>query len=606
MDPRAPSILPSGLVSVCVDRPLLSLDRPFTYALPEGLTAGIGSLVSVPFHGRPVKGWILGPAGGEAPARVLDVSIVHSEVRSFDGEMLALLRWVSERYVAPLAAVIARSHPPRVVAEETAREGAAHHVLTGLPSPIGGAPPTRALAVHRNGGDLLDGISSGGGAFVLRPVPELEVDVTVEAVLACLSTGRNAIVLVPEARPIPETALAISEAVGERSLRFLGGNRRERYGMWLDIATGRYRCVIGTRPAVFAPLRDVGLIWVSRENHSGHREERSPYYHVRDVASQRVRSSGGVLVLSDLCPSVEAIASGAAEVSPASRSWPPVEVVKPGPEGRAPRLVTALKSARRGFLFEPQRGYGVAIVCRNCGEPAGCRACGGTLRSEGGRVACGVCGAEGVCSSCGSGRFGLHRGGAERVEEWARAVASAPVRAATAATPPGSREGISVGGADAVKDVGSPELDLVGILDADGALRRPGVGAADRALAVWMRAVAWARPGGHAIVQTRRPNEPAVQALVAGNPERFHRAEMRLREEAGFPAGHPVFRVAGGGDVEARIRALVPVNMVSTTFGGETICLVTIHPDEVIRFGATMRALSGEGIVTRVAAEPHL
>ena len=103
----------SGPVGVCVDRPLLSLDRPFTYELPVELGGGVGSLVQVPFHGRASRGWVLGPTG-DLPKRMLAVKKVVSPVRFFDERRLALFRWVSERYVAPLAAVIARAVPPRV------------------------------------------------------------------------------------------------------------------------------------------------------------------------------------------------------------------------------------------------------------------------------------------------------------------------------------------------------------------------------------------------------------------------------------------------------------------------------------------------------------
>ncbi len=97
----------SGPVAVCVDRPLLALDRPFTYLLPEELGAGVGSLVTVPFHGRSVRGHVLGPTD-DVPPRVLPVRTVVSPVRFFDESMLRLLRWVAERYIAPLASVIAR------------------------------------------------------------------------------------------------------------------------------------------------------------------------------------------------------------------------------------------------------------------------------------------------------------------------------------------------------------------------------------------------------------------------------------------------------------------------------------------------------------------
>ncbi|MDP9331285.1 MAG: hypothetical protein M3P11_11685, partial [Actinomycetota bacterium] len=86
------------------------------------LQAGIGSLVQVPFHGKLVRGWVLG-AADELPTRTLGVKKLVSPIRFFDEPMLALARWVSERYVAPLATVLGRLAPPRVVSEE-GEEGA--------------------------------------------------------------------------------------------------------------------------------------------------------------------------------------------------------------------------------------------------------------------------------------------------------------------------------------------------------------------------------------------------------------------------------------------------------------------------------------------------
>src|SRR5439155_4777496 len=154
---------------------------------------------------------------------------------------------------------------------------------------------------------------------------------------------------------------------------------------------------------------------------------------------------------------------------------------------------------------------------------------------------CIVCEAPGRCAHCGSTDFGIVRGGAERVEQWAGAAAAVPVRRAERLQP----EGITVGGPEAVKDVEPPGLDLVGVLDADLAARRPGLSSMERSLAVWMEAAGWARPNGRVIVQSRTPGDPAIQALVQGNPSRYYRSELDRRARAGFPAGFPVFRVSG-------------------------------------------------------------
>ena len=583
-------------------RPLLSLDRPFTYELSRELDAGVGSLVRVRFHGRLVRGWVLGPTD-DVPERVLHVHDRVSPVRFFDERRLELFRWLSTRYVAPLASVIERSSPPRVASEEE---------RTSSPVPAATRHPSSGLSdlprpyAHA---DLLEqGLAGGAGSFVLRPAPGDDAALAVACVARTLAAARTAIVVVPEIDPEPATVRALLDAFGDDVAAFFGAGKRARYRMWLEIAGGRFRVVIGTRSAVFAPLAALGLVYVAREQHSLHREERSPSYHARDVAIARARIEGAVAVLASVMPSLEAQASAHTAVHPAGRAWPPVELAKPGPEGRAPRLVRALRDARRAFVYEPFRGYGVARVCRSCSEPASCASCGGVLRSEAGEIRCVVCEAPGRCANCGAADFGLARGGAERVEEWVRGVASVPVARigeGAGARPPGDAE-ILVGGLDTVKDVGAVGADLVAILGADAALRRPGIGARDATLGAWAEVVSWVGPGGRAIVQTNQPNDHAIQALVAGSPERFARIEAPRLAAAGFPVGAPVFRVVGTQALGEELSRLPHTTLLVSELEGATVCLITLPSDAVEAWGTAIRALAVRGIVTRVEAEPHL
>ena len=525
-----------------------------------------------------------------------------SAVRSFDAPMLELFRWMSERYVAPLAAVIGRAVPPRVAGEESERGKPADA------STVDPARPSTLVRGYTNGPELDDALSGGSGAFVLRTAPGDDAALAVGCVASTLAGGRSAIVVVPEVDPLPFTVAALLDAFGPRVARFFGGDKRARYRMWLDIAAGRYPVVVGTRPAVFAPVSDVGLVYVAREHHALHREERAPYYHVRDVALARARIASAVGVVASVAPSLEASAVEHVEVSPRGRRFPPVEVVRPGPEGRAPRLVRALGAARRAFLYEPMRGYGVARVCRVCGELAACAACGGPLRSERGTIRCTVCEASGRCAKCGAVDFGIARGGAERVEEWARGMARVPVSRVGPDDPPRApaEEEVLVGGIDAVKDLGPLGLDLVAILGADRSLARPGVTARERTLSAWMEAASWAWPRGRVVIQTEHPNDPAVQALVTGRPERFRRDELPRLSQGGFPVGHPVFRVAGTEELEAALLELPHRTLLVSSLEGATVCLVALEPQELAAFGLAMRRLAERGVVTRVEAEPHL
>ena len=563
--------------------------------LGEDRGAGVGSLVSVRFHGRTVRGWVLGPASEAPAAKLLPVQRVRSPVAFFDDDRLRLLRWVSQRYVTPLCTVIERSHPPRVASEEKEFPEEA-----GGRFGVGGGAEAAGPAGHE--ASLL----AAGTTTWLRPLPGDEAGACVRTVNACLAAGRRAIVLVPEADPVPATAAAVLEASGERAAWFAGGDERERYRVWLRILAGEVDVVVGTRPAVFAPVAGLGLVWVSREVHPAHREERAPYYHVRDIASARARLEGAACVLSALSPSVEtawAVRAGSVRAARPPRAAeraaaPLVETTQPQAEDRSPRLAALLKAARTAVLIVSRTGYGVARVCRSCGEPARCAVCGGAIVVDEGAATCRTCGATGRCARCGSTRFGVERGGVQRIAEWTAAVAPA-VR-------------VEVGTAEAVKDVGSRAVGLVGLLDPDRALARPGLHSGEQALAIWMEASAWAGPrgrGGRVLAQTRDAGHSAIQALVRWEPVPFLLSEGERRAAAGFAPGRHLFRVSAPGDeatAAANLRAVRAEVVLATAAADLTICLVAVEPDDSREFRDGIVRLVADGNVRRVEADPQL
>jgi len=599
---------------VCVAIPRLELDRPFTYLLKEEHEAGTGSLVSAPFHGRTVKGWVLGPANEMPEGRLLAIRKVQSPIRFFDERMLRLLRWMSERYIAPLTTVIERSHPPRVASEE--REGDWAAVDAPPPPPISPPGISGSVLAQYGGERLLE----PGVTTWLRPLPDDEQSVCVEAVSACLAKGKRAVVLVPEAEPLPATARAVLEAFGDRALAFLGGEPRERYRAWLQMFAGRFDVVVGTRPAVFSPLGELGLVWVGREVHPGHREERSPYYHVREVAMARARLEQATCVLASMSPSVETVVatrSGTVRVARPPRQTeraaaPLVETATPEAEDRTSRLTGLLKRARSAALIVSRRGYGVARLCRVCGEPASCALCRGPIVVEKRKPACRVCGATGVCANCGADSFAVERGGTERVAEWAQRTAPVPVHLEAPSEEPSAVPGpgfVMVGTAAAVKEVGPRRLELVAILDPDRALARAGVHAGEQALATWMEASGWAGPrsgGGRVLLHTRHPAHPAIQALIRWEPVSFLMGQAGTRTEAGFVPGHPVFRISGSGALEQDLRTAGATSVLATVSSRGTLCLVTVPPDDLARFRQEILRLASQGTVTRVEAEPQL
>ena len=309
-----------------------------------------------------------------------------------------------------------------------------------------------------------------------------------------------------------------------------GRGQRTRYRMWLEIAAGRYDVVIGTRPAVFAPVDRLGLVYVARESHPAHREDRAPYYHVRDVACARARLEDGV------SSSPRCVRRRRPRRSACPRSRRPATLA--AGRGRPARSRGPSAAAREGVGDGPPRirvlplpGAGVAQVCRTCGEPAACASCGGLLRAEAGAVACVVCGTPAACRSCGGRRSGSAAAARSTWRPGRPARPPQPFGASARTRRPAPRAGrdprrrpdddVRSGRATWNSSRSSTPISPIAARPR-GARAEPlhvdggrGMGAA-------------ARPRDRPVVLARR----SARAGVVRNPDRFHADERRRRAEA--------------------------------------------------------------------------
>ena len=316
---------------------------------------------------------------------------------------------------------------------------------------------------------------------------------------------------------MPATAAAVLEAFGDSAIWFAGGDDHARYRSWLRILAGDVDVVVGTRPAVFAPLQrprpDLDLARGASGAPGGPRALLPRARDRRGAGPARGRRVRPVLAQSLGRDRGGGEARGrSATLRPprtAERAAAPlVETAAPGAEDRSPRLTRCSGSATHGcdrrVAGRLRRGARVPLV-----RPAARGARSAAVRSARRAARCRACaaGPPGRCSVCSGTSFGIERGGVERIAEWAARIApSASVEVGTAAS---------------VKDVGPRRLDLVALLDPDRALARPGFHAGEQALATWMEAAAWAGPrsrGGRVLAHTRTPGDPALQALVRWEP----------------------------------------------------------------------------------------
>ncbi|MFJ8789298.1 primosomal protein N' [Streptomyces sp. NPDC102462] len=585
---------------VLVDKGVLHLDRYFDYAVPEELDeqAQPGVRVRVRFgagrhrvrEGRREGGGLIdgflierraesdysGPLA--ALAQVVSPEPVLSE------ESLGLARAVADRYAGSLADVLQLAVPPRSARAERRPS----------PEPPPPPPPPEAgpWTRYERGAAFIASLAAGGtprAVWNALPGPRWSEELAL-AVAATLASGRGALVVVPDGRAAARVDAALTAQLGRgrHALLTADAGPEKRYGQWLAVRRGAVRAVVGTRAAMFAPVRDLGLLAIWDDGDDSHSEPHAPQPHARDVLLLRAALDKCAFLLGSWSCTVEAaqlVESGWARPLVAGReqvrrSAALVRTVGDGDlardeAARAARLPTLAWQAVRDGLRHgpvlvqvPRRGYVPRLACATCRAPARCRHCSGPLEArDAGALWCGWCGREEAawhCPECGSFRLRAQVVGARRTaEELGRAFPAVPVRTSgreqVLDTVPGAPAlVVSTPGAEPVAEGGYAAALL---LDGWAMLGRPDLRAGEDALRRWLGAAALVRPQqeGGTVVVVAEPTLRPVQALVRWDPVGHAVRELAERAELGFP---PVSRMAAvSGPVEAVAGFLATVEL---------------------------------------------
>lgn len=452
------------------------------------------------------------------------------------------------------------------------------------------AEQSHAIAV------VLQSVAQGGGVVVLEGVTGSgKTEVYLSAIEEVLRQGRNAIVLVPEISLTPQTVGRFRSRLGDDVAvihsRLSAG---ERFDQWQLALEGAVRVVVGARSALFAPLRDLGLVVIDEEHEPSYKQGQSPRYHAREVAERLCASAGATLVLGSATPSLEALHR--AETGRYARvrlthrvgggTPPAIEVVDMTAEfsgGNRSMYSASLLSALRevasrrekAVLFLNRRGFASFVLCRECGFVPECDSCSVSLtyHDDTGLLECHHCGAKkalpATCPRCGSAYLRKFGAGTQRAEADLRS--SVPglhvvrMDADTTARKGGheralmefeSHESAVLLGTQMIaKGLDYPDVTLVGVLNADTSMHVPDFRAAERTYQLLEQVAGRAGRGvrpGRVIIQTYWPDHPAVRAVLTGDAEVLYAAERADRAALGFPPyGRIANIVASGRSAEA-------------------------------------------------------
>ncbi len=414
---------------------------------------------------------------------------------------------------------------------------------------------------------LLQGVAGSG-----------KTEVYLEAVRETLEQGRQVLVLLPEIALTSQFVDRVSHRFGARPrLWHSAVTNSVKRDVWRAVAEGRVGLVVGARSALFLPFRDLGLIVIDEEHDDSYKQDEGTIYHARDMAIYRASISKALVVLSSATPSLETWvnarsgkyrlevlttrfgAAGMPEIDTIdmrSEELPSSTWIS---EALASEIRLRLARQEQSLLFLNRRGYAPVSVCRECGHQLGCPDCDARLVRHmlRGRMICHQCG-ESIappnrCPECrAEGSLALLGPGVERLAEEAHKLFSPAtveilssdhirstdqLRATLQRIADGAVD-IIIGTQLVAKGHNFPRLTLVGVIDADIGLQGGDFRAAEKTFQL-VRQVA-GRAGrdtlpGLVLLQTWRPEHPVIQAILAGDDERFWTTEAREREIAGVP-----------------------------------------------------------------------
>lgn len=433
--------------------------------------------------------------------------------------------------------------------------------------------------------NLLYGVTGSGKTSVfMRLIDDVVAD------------GRGVIVMVPEISLTPQTLERFRSRYGEKiAVLHSGLPLGQRMDEWLRIRDGEAQIAIGTRSAIFAPFKNLGLVIIDEEQEYTYKSESSPRYHARDVARFRCAWHKVPVVLSSATPSVEtyyfASESKAYNIEVLSHRYgnaklPVVETVDISEQRLSENLISEplknaiaqnLSDGKQSILLQNRRGFNTFVACRACGYVLCCDYCSVsmTYHHDIGRLMCHYCGKSVPfavkCPECGSEQLRYAGQGTQRAEdELARLFPQARILRMDADTT-ASRNSyadkldafargeydIMLGTQMVAKGLDFERVTLVGVLLADQMLYSDDFRSYERAFSLLTQVVGRSGRGdfsGKAIIQTMTPENPIIAMSARQDYNEFYSNEIKIRKAMLYPPYSDICLIGFTGGEEGLVK----------------------------------------------------
>ena len=415
---------------------------------------------------------------------------------------------------------------------------------------------------------LLQGITGSG-----------KTEVYLQIIQGALDKDKTAILLVPEISLTPQMTERFIARFGEKvAILHSGLSNGEKYDEWRKVERGDAQVVVGARSAIFAPLKNLGVMIIDEEHEATYKQDSNPRYHAREVAILRAQYNQAALVLGSATPSLESRARAGKGVYQHLRltqranplaTIPEVQVIdfrdyigQNETSNFTPPLLEAIQDRlakkEQVVLMLNRRGYSSFVMCRECGTVDTCPNCdiSLTLHMDTKTMNCHYCGFSKdipqVCPNCKSRSIRYYGTGTQKAyDELTELFPQARILRMDVDTTrkKGSHQALldqfGRGEADILlgtqmiaKGLDFPNVTLVGVLNADTALNLPDFRSSERTFQLLTQVAGRAgraEKAGQVLIQSYNPQHYAIRFAKDQDYEGFYAYEMGIRRQLGYP-----------------------------------------------------------------------